>query len=192
MIRKIALSIAAIAAAAAVTGFILLADDNSGNSTWPQWGQNQQHQGFVKAQGQQIQSQLANIVYDPLVPDEQAFTGGELLAHYQVPLLDGQDVFMAFKSGDYSNPFNSQIWHEKRLHWEGGQLVEKWDFVTDWKPEPIDFSGGWEPVFHAVLANGQIYVPGLGGTVYKLNRGAGKVLTRINPFGAIDPNTVVA
>jgi len=63
-------------------GFILLADDNSGNSTWPQWGQNPQHQGFVNAQGQPIQSQLANIVYDPLVPEEQAFTGGELLAHY--------------------------------------------------------------------------------------------------------------
>ena len=192
MVRTKALSYVAIAAATALTGLILLADDNSGNSTWPQWGQNPQHQGFVNANGQAIQSQLANIVYDPLVPDEQAFTGGELLAHYQVPLLDGQDVFMAFKSGDYSNPFNSQVWHEKRLHWEGGQLVEKWDFTTDWKPEPIDFSGGWEPVFHAVLANGQIYVPGLGGTVYKLNRGAGKVMTRINPFGTIDPNTFVA
>ena len=82
MIRKRALSSAAIAAVTVGAGFILLADDNSGNSTWPQWGQNPQHQGFVNAQGQPIQSQLANIVYDPLVPEEQAFTGGELLAHY--------------------------------------------------------------------------------------------------------------
>src|SRR5215471_14687579 len=162
MICAKALSGAAIAAVTVVTGFVLLADDNSGNSNWPQWGQNPQHQGFVNAQGQAIKSQLADIVYDPLVPDEQAFTGGELLAHYQVPLLDGQDVFMAFKSGDYSNPFNSQVWHEKRLHWEGGQLVEKWDFMTDWKPMPIDYVGGWEPVFHAVLTNDYIYVPGGG------------------------------
>jgi hypothetical protein len=193
MIRTKALSGAATAVAAtAITAFILSADDNSANSNWPQWGQNPQHQGFVNSNGQAIQSQLADIVYDPLVPQEQAFSDGELLAHYQVPLLDGQDVFMAFKSGDYSNPFNSQIWHEKRLHWEGGQLVEKWDFTTDWKPEPIDFAGGWEPVFHGILANGEIYVPGFGGTIYKLNRGAGKVLTRINPFGTIDPNTFVA
>jgi hypothetical protein len=185
--------VSAATAAAAITGLILLADDDLGSAIWPQWGQNAQHQGFVNVEGQAIRSQLADIVYDPLVPQEQAFTGGELLAHYQVPILDGQDVFMEFKSGDYSNPYNSQIWHEKRLHWEGGQLVTKWDFVTDWKPEPIDFSGGWEPVFHAVLSNDQIYVPGLGGTVYKLNRGAGKVLARINPFGTtIDPNTFVA
>src|SRR5262249_17805742 len=122
----------------AITGLALLAEEDDEGFSWPQWGQNAQHQGFTGAIGQPIQSQLADIVYDPFVPDEQAFTGGELLAHYQVPILDGQDVFMEFKTGDYSNPFNSQIWHEKRLHWEGGQLVEKWDFTTDWQPEPID------------------------------------------------------
>jgi hypothetical protein len=185
-------TIVVIAATIALTVLVLLADE-SGTFNWPQWGQNPQHQGFVGVAGQPIKSQLANVIYDPLVPDEQAFTGGELLAHYQVPLLDGQDVFMAFKTGDYSNPFNSQVWHEKRLHWEGGQLVEKWDFTTDWKPEPIGYVGGWEPVFHAVLANGLLYVPGFGGTIVQLNRGAGNVLTRINPFGStIDPNTFTA
>ena len=167
-----------------------LADDLR---NWPQWGQNPQHTGTIGVVGQPINQILADRVYDPLVPDEQAFTGGELLAHYQVPLLDGQDVFMEFKSGDYSNPFNSQVWHEKRLHWEDSQLVEKWDFQTDWKPEPIDYVGGWEPVFHAVLANGHIYVPGLGGTIVQLNRGSGEVKARINPFGStIDPNTFTA
>jgi hypothetical protein len=181
-----------IAATIALTALVLLADE-SGASNWPQWGQNPQHQGFVGVAGQPIRSQLANVIYDPLVSQEQAFTGGDLLAHYQVPLLDGEDVFMAFKTGDYSNPFNSQVWHEKRLHWEGGHLVEKWDFTADWKPEPIDYVGGWEPVFHAVLANDYIYVPGVGGTIVQLNRGAGKVLADINPFGsAIDPNTFTA
>src|SRR5215469_2874245 len=141
---------------------VVLVAQELGDLSWPQWGQNPQHQGFVGVAGQQIASQLANVVYDPLVPDEQAFTGGELLAHYQVPILDGDDVFMEFKTGDYSNPYNSQIWHEERLHWQGGQLVVKWDFTTDWKPEPIDFAGGWEPVFHAALSNDSIYVPGFG------------------------------
>jgi hypothetical protein len=184
--------VALIAATIALTALVLLADQSEAFS-WPQWGQNPQHQGFIGLAGQPIKSQLANVIYDPLVPQEQAFTGGDLLAHYQVPLLDGQDVFMAFKTGDYSSPFNSQVWHEKRLHWEGGQLVEKWDFTADWKPEPIDYVGGWEPVFHAVLANDLIYVPGFGGTIVQLNRGAGKVLAHVNPFGStIDPNTFTA
>jgi hypothetical protein len=126
------------------------------------------------------------------VPQEQASAGGTLLAHYQVPLLDGADVFMAFKTGDYSNPFNSQVWHEKRLKWEDGKLVTKWDFTTDWKPEPIDYVGGWEPVFHAVLANGDVYVPGAGGTLFRVNRDNGSTIVRINPFSNIDPNTFVA
>ena len=183
--------VAVIAVTIAVTALVLA--DETGTFNWPQWGQNPQHQGFVGVEGQAIKSQLANVIYDPLVPQEQAFTGGDLLAHYQVPILDGQDVFMAFKTGDYSNPFNSQVWNDKRLHWEAGQLVEKWDFTTDWKPEPIAYVGGWEPVFHAVLANDLIYVPGFGGTIVQLNRGAGQVLARINPFGSVvNPNTFTA
>src|SRR5215472_4295763 len=110
-------TVVVMAATIVLTALVLLADE-SGTFNWPQWGQNPQHQGSVGIAGQAIGSQLANIIYDPLVPQEQAVNGGELLAHYQVPLVDGEDVFMAFKTGDYSNPFNSQVWHEKRLHWE--------------------------------------------------------------------------
>jgi hypothetical protein len=180
-----------VAAATPATAWILLAQGLPFN--WPQWGQNAQHQGFVDVVGQPIDSQLADIVYDPLVPQEQAANDGELLAHYQVPILDGQDVFMEFKTGDYSKPFNSQVWHQRRLHWENGALVTKWDFTTDWKPEPIDFVGGWEPVYHAVLANGFVYDVGAGGTLFRLDRGSGTVVTRINPFGTtVDPNTFVS
>ncbi len=165
--------------------------------SWPQWGQNPQHTGTINVLGQDLGQKLADIVYDPFVPQEQAFTGGELLTHYQVPLLDGEDVFMAFKTGSYPldqpDPTQFEVFHQKRLHWEGGQLVEKWDFQTDWKPLPIDFVGFWEPVYHAVLANGHVYDVGLGGTLFKLNRGDGTVEAHINPFGTtIDPNTFVS
>src|SRR5262249_31200629 len=94
---------------------------------------------------------------------------------------------------DYSNPFNSQVWHQRRLHWQGSALTTMWDFTTDWKPEPIAFAGGWEPVYHAVLANGSVYDMGAGGTLFKLSRGDGSVVGRINPFGGtIDPNTFVS
>jgi hypothetical protein len=177
---------------------------------WPQWGQNPQHSGFIPILGQSPNQKLANLTYDPFVAQEQAENSGELLAHYQAPLINDQDVFMEFISGTYTScsppgsytPYPCgndnwfrQVWNEKRLHWEGGRLVEKWSFASDWKPEPDAGGelGGWQPVFHAALANDAIWVPGAGGTVFKLNYGAGKVMARFNPFGnTIDPNTFVS
>jgi hypothetical protein len=149
------------------------------------------------------------MTYDPFVPKEQAENNGELLAHYQAPLTNGQDVFMEFISGTYvscnppgsytpfpcgnDNWFN-QVWSEKRLHWEGGQLDEKWSFASDWKPAPDAGGelGGWQPVFHAALSNDVVWVPGAGGTVFELSYGSGKMINRFNPFGSsIDPNTFV-
>jgi len=162
---------------------------------WDQWGQNPQHQGFVNVVAQSLSHELANMVYDSFVPLEQADQGGGLIVHYQATLLHQQDAYMMFKSGTYTpiqfdingNPINqethwdSQIWNEKRLHWEGGVLVEKWNFQSDWKPEPDTLVGGWEPVFHAALVGDFIYVPGAHGTVWKLNTGDGSVAARINP-----------
>lgn len=178
---------------------------------WQQWGQNQQHSGFVQTQGQNATSILADIVYDPFTAAEERDTGGDLLAHYQVPLVDGQDMFMEFKTGRFiecdppgsGNPppgetdcgisaWNSQTWNQKRFHWQNGQLVERWNFQSDWKAVRIELAQ-WEPVYHAVLANGYVYDPGFGGTVFKLQRGDGTVVKRINPFGTtLDPNTFVA
>jgi hypothetical protein len=177
---------------------IAIADDgdDAGGRNWPQWGQNPQHQGFIDVVGQSLGGQLGDVIFDPFVPQEQAFTGGSLLTHYQAPLTDAQDVFMSGKTGSYpltaDDPTQFQIFHQRRHHWEGGDLVQKWDFQTDWKPLPIDYVGGWEPVYHAVLANGFIYDPGFAGTIFKLNRGAGSVVAQINPFGTVDPNTYTA
>jgi hypothetical protein len=174
---------------------------------WPQWGQNPQHTGQVNVAGQSLDRALADVVYDPFVPAEQKASGGDLLAHYQAPLIDNRgDVFMAFKAGQYTgaSTWNTQVWTEQRLRWQDGQLVEQWTFASDWKPEPnapsvgsspIERWGlsGWEPVFHAVLANDAVYVPGAGGTIFKVNKSDGTAVARLNPFGgALDPNTFVA
>jgi len=190
---------------------IAVAESDSGGS-WPQWGQNSEHQGFTSAIGQAPTSILADIVYDPFTAAEERDTGGELLVHYQVPILDGQDVFMEFKSGAFiecdppgsGNPppgfndcgisnWNSQTWNQKRLHWQAGELVEMWNFESDWKAPRIELAQ-WEPVYHAVLANDYIYDPGFGGSVFKLARGSGNVVSRITPFGnpTDNPFTFVA
>src|SRR5260370_1495231 len=195
-----------IAAGPMVASLGLVPVKAAGQINWPQWAQSAQQQGFVEVAGQSLNRILVDTVYDPNVPAEQAASGGDLLAHYQAPLLHQNNVFMEFKSGPFTdrNHWNSQTWHEKRLQWEGGTLVEKWDFATDWKPEPNGPGGGrsmgerfglavWEPVFHGAVVGGFAYVPGAGGTIFKLDKGDGTVVTQTNPFGsAIDPNTFVA
>src|SRR5712691_8409165 len=163
--------------------------------SWPQWAQNPQHTGFLNVKGQDLNRILADVIYDPLVPDEektgvQQF-GGEpgTSVHYQVPLVDGNDVYMESKSGQYTRgTYSSENWHQNKFTWVNGQLTKVWTFDSDWIA-PGSQGDFWEPVYHAVLANGFVYDPGLGGTIFKLNKTDGSVVRRINPFETIDPNT---
>jgi hypothetical protein len=171
---------------------------------WAQWGADPQHAGMVSVAAQGAVNQLANIVYDPFVAQEQAENGGsggdgDLTVHYQAPLTDGNDVYMMSKTGTYKscsppgawvngsscgpNTWSLEQWNEERFSWLDGNLVPVWIFASDWKPEP-NGSGlqGWEPVFHPVDANGFIYVPGAGGTVWKVNQADGTSAAAINPF----------
>ena len=173
---------------------------------WPQWGGGPAHDGSTAAVAQPLQTILADIVYDPFVEAEKAEWFGGLVVHYAVPLVEGNDVYMTFKTGSYvpCNPpgsgepapcgraaWNSQIWNVKKLSWRSGVLTEIWTFQSDWKPEPADLVI-WEPVFLPVLAGGFLYVPGLGGTVFRVSKSTGSQLERINPFSGIDPSRFVA
>ncbi len=172
---------------------------------WPQWGADPQHTGMVNVVGQGAVNQLADIVYDPFVAQEQAenVSEGDLTVHYQAPITDGNDVYMMTKTGTYKscnpagawatgsacgpNTWSSEQWNEVRFSWLAGNLVSVWTFATDWKPEPNGSGlGGWEPVFHPVDANGFIYVPGAGGTVWKVNQADGTSAAPINPFSGMN------
>ncbi len=181
---------------------------------WAQWGANPQHTGLVNVNGQNTAHKLADIVYDPFVLQEQAENLGPegqavLTAHYPAPLVDGNDVYMLIKSGAYNscnpagswanppnpptptpqcgpNTGNTQVWNVARFTFENGSLTQIWSFQSDWKPE---INGGalfgWEPVFHAVDANDFIYVPGGGGTVFKVDKNKGTAVSHINPFSGM-------
>src|SRR4026208_784139 len=71
---------------------------------WPQWGRDPQHSGEVNWNGQNLNRIIEDIVYDPFVAQEQAENGGNLLVHYQVPIINGNDVYMEFKSGNFTHP----------------------------------------------------------------------------------------
>lgn len=166
---------------------------------WPQWNHDPQHTGMVQNLGQPLTRIIQDIVYDPFVDKEMVAGDGDLLVHYQAPLLDGNDVYMEFKGGNFSGLRNweSQTWIEKKLTWSGSQLVTAWSFTSTWKPVPYasatSFNGPtWEPVFHPVLAGDFIYVPMAGGTVAKVRKSNGSVAATLNPFGTVDTRTFVA
>ena len=169
---------------------------------WPQWGRTPQHTGVVNVQGQRAQKLLADVVYDPFMAAEKAdpFGGGDLHVHYQVPLTDGDDVYMEFKTGAFTSTltWNTQTWNEKKLRRSHGQLSEMWSFESDWKPAPfLSLKTGngpfFEPVFHAVLVGDYVYTPGFGGSVEKVSKADGHLVARIAPFGStLDPDTFVA
>jgi hypothetical protein len=165
-------------------------------------------QGAIAAPGQPLAAILADLLYDPFVPLETAESGGSLLVHYAVPLLDGSSAYMEFKSGTYipcvppgsaspmpcgPDAWSSQIWNVRKLVWSNGALVTAWSFASDWKPVPDGGGvGGWEPVFHPALAGDFLYVPGNSGAVYKLSKVSGNVVARFSPFGIPDNPTYVA
>lgn len=154
---------------------------------WPQWAGDQQHSGTTNVVGQNLNNILVNIVYDPFVelekndPDNN---GTDLNVIYQTPLVDGNDVYMEFKTGFYvsKRTWETQIWNERKLSWVGNNLVEVWNFETDWKPVPNGDPLFRQPVFHAALAGDFVYVPGAGGTVFKVRKSDGSVAKRFNPF----------
>src|SRR5258708_3103961 len=159
---------------------------------WAQWGLNPQHTlSLTNTVAQPLNQNLVNIVYDANVAQEQADpnAAGTLLVHYQVPLIDGNDVFIESKAGVYSNnTYSTQTWHQNRYTWQGSNFVKVWTFDTDWYA-PGSSNDFWEPVYHAVLANGFLYDPGKGGTIFKINKATGAVLKPINPFSTtIHPN----
>ena len=168
----------------------LLALPHAAAGDWPQWGGGPQHQGSASVAGQSLSTILADADCDPFAPDEAAHGGGgDLTVHYAVPLIDDTGVYVELKSGTWvPTNLNLQVWGVRKLVWNGPVLTEAWRFSSDWKPEP---TGSWEPVFHPVLAGGFLYVPGVSGSVFKLSRETGAVLSVLRPF-ASDPDTFVA
>jgi hypothetical protein len=184
---------------------LVLAALPAGAQDWPQWGRTAQHTGAVNVSGQHARKILDDVVYDPFVEAEKADpdAGGDLSVHYQTPLTDGDDVYMEFKTGTFTGfrTRETQIWNEKKLRRVHGHLAVAWSFESDWKPlpyiSPLTGRGPFtEPVFHAALVGNYVYVPGAGGSLFKVAKSDGHRVARIQPFGGVggrlDPDTFVA
>ena len=178
----------------------------SNSPVWPQWGATSQHTGAVAVDGQLPRRKLADVVYDPFVEQEKAENapvfGSALTVHEQSPITDGNDVYMVMMMGTYNscspagawvkgaacgpNTWDSLDWCEVRFTWIGGQLVQQWSFDKRLETRANGFGlSDWEPVFHPADANNFLYVPGAGGTVWKVDKDNGKSVSHINPFSGM-------
>jgi hypothetical protein len=112
----------------------ILAPTGSSTPTWPQWGLNPQHSLFDGGvTGQPLNQILTSFVYDFNVAAEKADPNAAngLDVHYQVPLIDGNDVYVESKDGTYSNStYSTQKWHQNKYTWQGGKLVPDPPFCT--------------------------------------------------------------
>jgi hypothetical protein len=184
--------------------FLLAAAAYGSPPSWSQFGRDPGHTGAAPVAGQPLAAILADIVYDPFAAAEIAEGGGSLFVHYAAPLVDGADIYVEFKSGEYvscdppgsSQPYpcgpdawSTQVWSVRKFSWRSGALVEQWDFQSDWKPEP---TGRWEPVFQPALSGGFLYVPGAGGTVHQVEKSTGHSVARLNPFSEVRASRFVA
>lgn len=175
---------------------------------WTQWGQDATHSGNACAPAQPLNRVLAQVTFDPFVTAEQNEGGGGLFTHYPAPLVVGDDLYMMVKTGQYTpcDPpgsgqladggtacgqaaWDQQVWNLTDFRWTNGQLAKAWTFQSDWKPPTASFTR-WEPMFQSAVSKNVVYVPGAGGSVYKLDRVTGATLAHLQPF--TDPSIVVA
>ena len=166
-------------------------------SGWPQWALDPGHSGTTCAQGQPLSRIVAKVPVDDNLAAEKIEMQGDILVHYQQPLVVGDDVYLSHKAGTYAacDPPGSggplcgpqawawQAWSERAFRWTAGNLLQRWEFRSDWKPPPNGPTlFGWEPVFHAAVSSNLLWVPGGGGTVYQVDRLTGVLVQKIDPF----------
>lgn len=183
-----------------VLGLVAGCGDDQSCDRWAQWGGDPSHTGASCAVGQPMDRMLARRIVDPFVQLEADDSDGDLLVHMQSPIIDGDFVYLMSKAGMFTpcgdavfcDPYirNSQVWLEKGYRWKDGQLIELWTFTSDWKPEP---GIGFEPMFQPAVSGRYLYVPGVGGSVFKVDHATGLAARRFQPFGeTLDPDTYVA
>src|SRR5438105_2597163 len=70
--------------------------------SWRQWGNDAAHDGATCSAGQRLDRLVAGMTFDPFAAAEQSDAGGDLIVHYQSPLVDGDHVFVMTKGGTYT------------------------------------------------------------------------------------------
>jgi hypothetical protein len=166
---------------------ITLVAGGAASQDWGQWGGSPQHDGASSAAGSWLRRIHGEVLIDPFADRAKSDSGGFLPIHYPVPLVDGYEVVVIEKGGEYTGRRNwqTQTWSVKSLERVDGKLRTRWKVQSDWKPVPAGSSGvgpTWEPVYQCALTRDAVYAPAAGGTLLKINRFDGSIAARLNPF----------
>ncbi|HEY2745455.1 MAG TPA: hypothetical protein VGL86_12555, partial [Polyangia bacterium] len=80
---------------------------------------------------------------------------------------------------------------EERWHWKGDKLEFVWSVGSDWKPVPSEVSTS-EPLFQPVIVGDDLYVPGVDGSVERVDRLSGIVEATIKPSSQLEPTPYIS
>ena len=181
-------------------------DCDGGPSGWPQWALGAQHQGTTCASGNALSAILFTDVVDANAAGEETEAQGNLLVHYQQPLISGGDVYMEHKAGQYQpctppgsgaagcgpQAWNWQSWSERAYSWSNQSVSRLWDYASDWVPPPDGPTlSGWEPVFHAAINGSELDIPAANGAIDRVDRMTGARIARVDPFNGASVNAFV-
>jgi hypothetical protein len=120
-------------------------------SSWPGFARNAQHTAVSPVRAQA----LRRIRWQTPVDLDPQYSGSDLLIHYGSPLVTAANtVIVPVKTGVEGN------FRVEARSGADGSLI--WALPSDYTLPPHD----WIPVFGPVLANGRVYFPGAGGTVW--------------------------
>lgn len=171
--------------------FITALPATSPAQNWTQWAATAQHQSASSVAGRRLGRIEAQMLLDPFAEAAEVAAGGNLLAHYPVPLVDGDDVFVVMKGGVFTGlqTRETQTWNVVNLRRTNGQLAARWTYASDWKPVPWG-SASWEPVYHPAVSGDFVWAPGAGGSIDKIRRADGIRVARFNPFGTTEDPTI--
>ena len=172
------------------TALLALLTASNVMAAWPQFGRDPAHTGTAPVTGQPFRVVLAQIVMDPFAQSSV----GSLLTHYGVPIIDGANVYVEVKSGTFSGNWQTLTWNVQAFRWNGPSLQARWITSSDWKPVPQGIGGNgplFEPLFQPIMANGSIYMPGFGGSIFRVDPGSGEILERLGIPAPLDPDTYV-
>ena len=140
---------------------------------WTQWSQSASHAGDVCVTGQAPANILASVTVDPFASTETFFAGGDILVHYQVPLVVDDDVYTLHKLGAVlgararNRPTAARSSATSGTRRSGprstgtgraSKLKFDWSVGTDWKPVPSEVAGS-EPLFQPVIVGDNLYMP---------------------------------
>ncbi len=164
--------------------FLALLSISAQAQSWLQWGANARHDGATAVAGRRLDRIEQEVVIDPNAGMMEILSGDELLAHYPVAIVDGDDVVLLRKGGFINDlaARETQTWSVVDMRRANGQLVARWTYPSDWKPVPFG-TPKWEPVYHPAISADAVWAPGAGGTVDKVSRDTGVRIQRFSPFG---------